>query len=355
MRLVAVFLLVSSAGCSVLLPTSEPDRRDPFDVPPKTAVGDQQNVSVPGLGSDSVTGAYALASAHASRLESTSFAVRYERSVRAGNGTVLRQDRTRAGVAANRTRFVLSTGQWRSGSQWLHDRYWSKGGSDPVLHALERAESTEYVAYAGSGGEPLRVSDISTSDLTYRNRLFRILSTVDRAEVTPTNETRPTDYVVRVNAFTDQWLLADGVNGSVSDPSMLLHVDEAGMVERLYLTYQLSINGSDLTIGEHYQFGSVDSAEIVAPDWHDIALATASERSTSRSRDSVGQPRVSGGGTSWDGNDSGNVSDPHPVRSIRSKAANTVQTTPASGVRPPERVRAMRQRSTLWSDYAIAW
>ena len=106
-----------------------------------------------------------LVSAHRLALEGQSFVLRRERVVRAPNGSVLRKDRIRGRVAADRTRYALSEEHWERDRQWVTTRYWSAGADRPVVQVREDSGPAGYVEYVDETGRPLRVSEYSTGTL----------------------------------------------------------------------------------------------------------------------------------------------------------------------------------------------
>lgn len=318
---VSVLLLAFSAGCSGFLPVDGDTQssRDPYEVPrtetetptgtptetPGTAVFERDDFSV-----------RTLVTEHSRALEGRSFSVEYAELVSAENGTLLRKNRTRIRMAANRTRFALSKGQWRSGTTWVYDRFWSPGGRAPVLHAIEGEGPTRYVRYTAADEDPLRVTDVVDSSARFRNRLFQIASTVEDVTVTPPSESNV--YVVKGTEFTDQWLINRGGNGTVSNVSLSVIVRRTGVIDRFELGYDLTTDDRTVRMAESYQFRLVGRTNVSTPTWGNVSMASVEAASVDGSRDSVGLPMVSGGGTSFDdeGDEADNITDPYPPRSL---------------------------------------
>jgi hypothetical protein len=331
---VSVLLLAVSAGCSGFLPADggAQSSRDPYEVPlteTETPTGTSAETTVAdGFDLDDFF-LPAVVEGHTNGLEGKSFSVKYAEVVRDEDGTTLRKDRTRARLAANRTRFAISKGQWRSGNTWEYERFWSPGSRAPVLHATEREGPTEYVAYTAADADPILVKDVVADGGRFRNRLFQIASVVENATVTPPSESNV--YVVNGTEFSDQWLINRGENGTVSNVSLVIIVRRTGVIDRLELRYGLTVDGRTVRITERYRFRLVGRTNVTAPTWANVSMSSVETAKLDGSRDSVGLPMVSGGGTSFD-DESDNVTDPYPPRSLGDPSGSEVPPSGSDGV-----------------------
>jgi len=236
----AVFTLVTVAGCSTLVSDGDGgQQRDPFDVPERTTATTVSERTAAVSGPDQFENGSRLASAHRFALEGQSFVLRQERVVRAPNGTVLRKDRVRGRVAANRTRYALSEEHWERDRQWVATRYWSAGADRPVVQVREDSGPAGYVEYVDETGRPLRVSDVLDRDVTVRTRLVRILSATAGRNVTRVERNGTAVYVIdgEIGQGQGAWLVRNATDPAVRNVSVLAVVARQGLVERLELRY----------------------------------------------------------------------------------------------------------------------
>jgi len=324
----AVVTLVTVAGCSTLVSDGDGEQqRDPFDVPERTTATTVSERTAAVSGPDQFENGSRLASAHRFALEGQSFVLRQERVVRAPNGTVLRKDRVRGRVAANRTRYALSEEHWERDRQWIANRYWSAGADRPVVQARENSGPAGYVEYVDETGRPLRVSDVLDRDVTVRTRLVRILSATAGRNVTRVERNGTAVYVIDGEIGQEQgaWLVRNATDPAVRNVSVLAVVARQGLVERLELRYGFRAEDTHLRVVEQYQFERVGSTTVTPPAWLQYAPRSIERRTVDRDRDSVGGPQVSAQGSFWyDDNgrttngsaDSDGVENPHPDRSV---------------------------------------
>lgn len=316
----AVIVLTSAAGCAALVPEFGSEGQRETLAAPSVTVTDTTAEGIPGLNEDGTIDHIELANAHASTLEGRSFGVRHIVTVSAQNGTPLRQERWSGSIGANGTQFALVRGVWRTGHTWTFDRYWSANASSPVLRSHSDENSTEYVSYTNPESGVLRATDIVGTDPSFRNRLAQLLSIVKTASV------RNTDGSIQ-SVSVSEFKHPEGVglfqNGSISDLRMTFLLEERGHVERLSLEYTVMTGNQTLHVEERFWFRVATGIEIEPPEWVESARGSVDrEVSGDRSRDSVGKPRVSGGGTHWDNStDTGNLSDPYPDRAVGGAAS----------------------------------
>lgn len=292
--LVAVLAVV--AGCAGLGITGTPtDTVTPAPVPTATPTGTPLPQFAPGLAPSGVVGVFELSEAHASTLRRTNYTFRFEKTVRAPNGTrygreagVVRVDR-RGGF---RARVDVSGSEARFGPEAAgHVDRWSDGERYAV--AVTANGSTRY-GYVPPDSYNHRRTRVATAT----ERMFLVLAAVDTRFAGRVERNGTTLYRVEATGVPRPDRLATAE--SIRDPrnvSFTALVDGRGVVREYRLSYRATDPFPDraVVIERSVRHGRFGETAVERPTWLPEARATVDVNRTTPGERPPGT-RVSGAG-----------------------------------------------------------
>lgn len=289
-RVAAVVLLLLLAGCSGLGLGDDSDR-PAFDVPPTTAGTGPDEATDPypyGVNESGLTSSFGLLQSHVGLLRLESFRVVRERTVRTGNLTVLRSTRVDARIDRDRLRYLVEIdrrGQAGAGRQSVYaptEATVEGGRTQGTVLAVALADgdvrsATRIDPIFGDSVPPRR---LLSGPPSYRDHLYRYLAAVETARVERLDDANGNESVrITATETTNENRVVPG-NGSVSDLSVVVTVDRAGLITEAGVTYALTRNGSTVRVTERIAYTEVGAVSITPPDWYDETRGTVTASRT---------------------------------------------------------------------------
>ena len=222
----------------------------------------------PGLTESGVQDVDALVRAHAEALSTVSFTVEHRRRVVGPEGTLRRQQYTRAEIAAGyqgytATREVrgLNVTDRRVRAVWAEGRAVEERASDNETQRRVVADSR------GIGGPPRPPRDALFFEPTFHERLHGRFTGVAVTAVEPAREVVAQRYgapVLRVRAdgVSAPAALTGGVAGSVSDLSFTAAVDRGGLVRAVAVQYTVRHNETTRRHSESLRYSDIGTTTV---------------------------------------------------------------------------------------------
>ncbi|WP_224448842.1 DUF7537 family lipoprotein [Haloprofundus salilacus] len=249
----AVVSLLLLSGCGGILGDESPTP------PSENRTNDSARWLAPGLTSDGVEDAEALASTHRRSVESRSRTAAMRTQVTAAeNGSLLSNRSYVVRVADDGRRLAEQTGDSRTDDEYRPRVYWY----DPNV--------SEYAARSGANdGEVSYTYSRETngelfSDGTYADRLYSLF-TVLNVSVAPETVDRS---VHRLEA-SERSLLFDG--RELRNVTLTARVDYSGVVRSYELQYETERGGTSVRITERVRITDLGSTEVERPEWVETA------------------------------------------------------------------------------------
>ncbi len=271
---VAVALLLLLAGCSGLGGDGEPDR-PAFDVPPTTEGGGEETDPFPyGVNESGVTSSFALLQAHVGVLRLESFRVVRERTVSSENGTVLRSTRVDGRVAADRLGYRLDVERLADGNLRRQSVYASVEGTgdggrvqgDVFAVTLGEDGVRSATRLVPRYGDTVAPRQVLAGNPSYRPQLYRYLTAIENATVRRVDDGGTTTVRIRATETAPDVLVA---NGTVSELSVQLVIDERGVVTETTATYAVNRGDSTVRVVERIVYSEIGTTSVTAPPWYD--------------------------------------------------------------------------------------
>lgn len=255
-----------TAGCTGFLGGQNGAAAEP--VTPAPVPADPPAAVVPGLTERGVADADALVRTHSELLANTSYTLRYQRRVRAANGTVRRRETTRLWTTAGydayraiRTVRGEATADRRIRVRWADNRavQWTTANG---------TRSRRIVADgSGIGGPPLPPRDALFFDPTFADRLRDVLTGANVTAVEPTGE-----EVMQLRSAVVYRIYADGTTDPskfprrpadrVSDVSVTATVTGGGLVQSYAVRCTVVRNGTEFQVTESLRYTGLGSTTV---------------------------------------------------------------------------------------------
>jgi hypothetical protein len=242
---------------------------------PVTPPADEDDALGPGLIRAGVYDARTLTTAHRRALTNRSVSVTRETVVYELDGSVRRAVRIRTAVAANRTRFLVSTTTTGpAAGEDARTVTWSAGTDAPVV-----------VVTVGPDGRSLRETDPATRGVesvvygapVFTDRLVELLAataagdTSVTASTTPdaaspyANGTAPTSYLVRATDVPPGTI--DMSPATTTSLTVTARVAPSGLVRTVGVSYRVDLGFGTARVVDRIAFDGVGRTVVEAPEW----------------------------------------------------------------------------------------
>lgn len=274
-RALAAVLLVALAGCSSVAVGTESPTVTPVDVPGggtpagDTATATPEGRLAPGLTEAAVVDPFALAGAHRDALGNRSFTVLSSRTIRDGNETLRRVERTVEVAPGKTPYYLMQTAE--------------SAPAYPVGSATDRVElwfgGVRAVYRVGSEDPRYRVDSTASiggpvSDITAHDRLVTVYGGLNwRVTARDVDSIGKAYYVLRADRATDESALA--VPPLLSDPrdvSARAVVTGDGRVRDLRLRYDATVDDRTVRVERTMRFRLIGITTVERPDWFETAV-----------------------------------------------------------------------------------
>jgi hypothetical protein len=273
---VLLALAIVLAGCNGLAlgggetpaPTVTP-APVPTDEPTPTPVPQL----APGLTGEGVVDAFALAEAHSSVLDNTSYTRYVNSTVRYVNGTVYNQFTSRAQYAANDSRFYTMQngfGVAVRGSGGLSR--WSNG--ERVIVAETRNNSTSYTVRRNVNGEPIPPQELSFG--TNEEQIASIFSSVETRIAGRMTRNGTTLYRVVATNVTNRGAFGNAMWQSPRNITLRALISSQGFVREYRLNYTATLDNSTVRVHRRVRYTALGNTTVERPPWYDEAIENVS-------------------------------------------------------------------------------
>ncbi|ELZ23203.1 hypothetical protein C475_16179 [Halosimplex carlsbadense 2-9-1] len=274
MRAIAVALLVVLAGCSALAPGTDRPTVTPAPAPTDSPLP-------PGVESSGVTGASALAAAHAAALGNSSYTLVTNRTVRTANGSLRsalivrlalspgpsRDYHARVSVDGPAAPLVIGEPPTRA-EYWANDEVYLRRRTVDDRTAYSRYDDTD--AYVGTWSFWLGTAALDLgpeTDLRSTLRGFETRVAADSPE-------RERVHLVGTTARSDEFVDDPAEVERVENATLHAFVTESGFVESYHVVYDATLDdGERVRVRRSVRFEGVGTTTVDRPSWYDEAMS----------------------------------------------------------------------------------
>jgi hypothetical protein len=281
----AVALLVAAAGCSGFGGGGPPDREpygvpDPTPTPTRTATATETptrtpvETVVPGITRAGVESALEAMRGHGLSLLNRSYEVRRTVTVRYRNGTVREETDVRAWVGRNRSEYlaVRTEADGSSLSVFADGR--------TAVSRTDRSGAPEYDLVTPPGGQIPSPGGMLGAELAFTSRIYLYLDGIDDLSVSEVTDGPDGTARYQISATgLDARAIDTVTSGSVSNVSVVIVANEAGLVESVWGLYTRVEDGHLLRVFERISFDGVGETTVPTPGWLDEARNATDTRS----------------------------------------------------------------------------
>lgn len=269
-----VVLSLCFAGCNGISFGSETPTETltpaavPTDEPTPTPVPQL----APGLTEGGVTNPFALAGAHTTALNDTSYVFHENTTVRYVNGTIADSSMIRTAFEATTNRFHIVQNETSSiGSRNVS--LWSNG--EGILVAQTSNDTTSYNVLRNTENDARRFLSFGTSD----ERIGRLFSAVETRVTDRERRNGTTLYRVEATDITNRGVFENEWQNP-RNITLVAYIGSQGLVREYHVTYAATLDGAPVRVERHVRYTAIGNTTVERPPWYDAAIERATPQET---------------------------------------------------------------------------